>query len=444
MTTSTRSHRAWSTFACLAMAGCASDARHVRTPLLPDPASETLYTDVTATHVPQDPDLHALDAAMFDADGDGDLDVAVAVENGANRLYLNDGTGRLRHAPNAFGTTSGDNEHVRVADFDRDGHMDVLFVAEDDEQHNLFLGDGKGGFTRASERLPAMSQANAVAVGDLDGDGLPDIVVGNTTEGKAGVARTFLWLNDPRRPGHFIDATRTHMPDVDVQAQGIALADLDADGDLDIVVASQDATNRLFLNTGDGHFVDATDRLGGQVPTETREVHAFDANGDGAPDLVFFNLTSNNRQWDKDPQARLLINDGSGHFHDDTAARLPSHRFSSWGGTVVDFNEDGFPDLVVSAIAVPGFVSLQVRAWQNDGTGRFTDVTAAVIPARTVGRSWSMACGDLDGDGRADLFIGGWQSQARLLLRDGGRRVPRPSPTDQRTSAVACDHTLSR
>lgn len=382
----------------------------------PTPPATTLFTDVTATHVPADAELHALDAALLDADGDGDLDVAVAVENGANRLYLNDGTGKLSHTPGAFGSIAGDNEHVRVADFNGDGHMDVVFVAEDTEQHNLFLGDGKGGFTRASERLPATSQANAVAVGDVNGDGLPDIVVGNTAEGKEGVARPFLWLNDRARPGWFIDASISHLPAIDVQAQGIVLADLDGDGDLDMAIASQDPINRLLLNDGGGRFTDATERLGEQIPTETREVHALDANGDGRLDLVFFNLTSNNRDWDKDPQTRLLINQGNARFKDETRTRLPTHRFSSWGGSVVDFNEDGHPDLVVSAIDVPGFVPLQVRAWQNDGKGNFSDVTASVIPAATVGRSWSMARGDLDGDGKQDLFIGGWQSQARLLL----------------------------
>lgn len=381
----------------------------------------TTFTDATASHVPLDPELHALDAGMLDADGDGDLDVAVAVENGANRLYLNDGSGKLTHAAGAFGPLSGDNEHVRVADFNRDGHPDVLFIAEDTEQHNLFLGDGNGGFKRVSERLPAKSQANGVAVGDLNGDGLPDIFIGNTTEGKSGQAQPFFWLNDPARPGWFIDATATHLPTIDVQAQGIALADVDSDGDLDVVIASQDPVNRLLLNDGRGRFTDATDRLGPQLPTETREVHALDANGDGLLDLVFFNLTSNNREWDKDPQTRLLINQGDARFKDETAARLPRHRFSSWGGSVVDFNHDGHPDLVVSAIDVPGFVPLQVRAWQNDGKGNFSDVTAAVIPAATVGRSWSMAQGDLDGDGRPDLFIGGWQSQARLLLSRGAQ-----------------------
>ena len=375
-----------------------------------------VFRDVTATHVPADDQLHALDGALLDTDGDGDFDVVVAVENGPNRLYRNEGGGRLIPVPDAFGTTSGDHEHVRVADFDRDGHGDVLFIAEDTEQHALFLGRGDGTFQPASERLPATSQANGVAVGDVDGDGLPDIVVGNTTEGSGGPAQPFLWLNDARRPGHFIDATDSHLPSMDVQAQGVLLADLDGDGDLDMVIAGQDPMNRLLLNDGTGRFVDATAQLGPQLPTETREVHALDANADGRLDLVFFNLTSNNQDWDKDPQTRLLINQGDARFKDETTARLPQHRFSSWGGSVIDFNGDGAPDLVVSAIEVPGFVPLQVRAWQNDGQGNFRDVTATTIPAATVGRSWSMAQGDLDGDGRPDLFIGGWQSQARMLL----------------------------
>jgi hypothetical protein len=73
---------------------------------------------------------------------------------------------------------------------------------------------------------------------------------------------------------------------------------------------------------------------------------------------------------------------------------------------------------LVGAIQVPGFVPLQLRAWQNDGRGRFTDVTLEAVPGITVGRSWSMGQGDLDGDQRTDVFIGGWGTQARLLLSD--------------------------
>src|SRR5688500_2107857 len=92
----------------LAAASCASGQA---------PGASTVYRDMTTTHVPQAPDLHALDAVLVDVDQDGDRDVAIAVEGGANRLYLNDGKGRLTPRDGAFGTAVRDNEHVVSADF---------------------------------------------------------------------------------------------------------------------------------------------------------------------------------------------------------------------------------------------------------------------------------------------------------------------------------------
>lgn len=371
------------------------------------------YVDATATHVPKAEKLHALDAEFLDVDKDGDLDVVLAVEGDVNRLYLNDGQGRLTWRQKAFGSVAHDTEHVASADFNRDGFADVIFVAEDDQIHQLFLGDGKAGFTDASDRLPARSEGNGLAVGDVNGDGWADVVVGNSGER----GQDFLWLGDPARPGYFIDATATHLPAVNDATQGIALADLDADGDLDMVVANEMPPNRLLLNDGRGRFTDASDRMQLLVELHTREVHVFDATGDGRPDILFLNLTSNAGARERDPQARLLVNDGNGRFIDETSKRLPSNSFSSWGGAVVDFNDDGHPDLIVGAIEVPGFKPMQARAYVNDGKGIYKDVTADVLPATTVGRSWSTAVGDLNGDGKDDVVIGGWGTQARLLLR---------------------------
>lgn len=391
-------------------------ACHAQPPQEPAP---TAFRDVTATHVPQAPELHALDIALADFDHDGDLDAALAVEGAPNRLYVNDGQGRFAWREGTFGQRAHDTEHVRAADFDRDGHVDLVFVAEDDRVHQLFLGRGDGSFADASARLPAMSVGNGLAVGDVDGDGLPDIVVGNSgisgENGEDG-GRNFLWLNDPRRPGWFVDATDTHLPAIPNKAQGVALADLDGDGDLDMVVATEAPPTRLLINDGKGRFAEASDRLDQVTPLETREVHILDANGDRRPDILLLNLTSNAGKWEKDPQARLLVQDNTGRFVDETARRLPANRFSSWGGTVIDFNRDGHPDIILGAIAVPGFEPLQVRAYANDGKGRFRDATAATIPATVVGRSWSMAVGDVNGDRIDDLFIGGWGTQARLLL----------------------------
>jgi hypothetical protein len=375
------------------------------------------FADATATHVPTASELHALDAVFGDFDRDGDLDVALAVEYGANRLYLNDGKGKLRWVEGALGRTVHDSEHVRTADFDGDGFLDLIFVAEDGVHHQFFLGRANGRFEDASDRLPARSEGNGLAVGDVNGDKRPDIVVGNSAE-KGGVARNFLWLGDPKRPGHFIDASKNLPTPAGDEAQGIALVDIDKDGDLDMVIANQTPTNRLLLNDGKGRFTDATARLGSTVPTQTREVHTLDANRDGRPDILFFNITSNAGAYDRDPQARLLIQQSDGTFRDETKARLPAHAFSAWGGQVIDFDQDGAPDIVVGAVQVPGFVPLQLRAWRNDGTGHFTDVTLTAMPNSVVGRHWSMAVGDLDGDKRDDLLAGAWGTQARLLLSD--------------------------
>jgi hypothetical protein len=384
-----------------------------------DAANSPVLRDVTDTHLPQARQLHALDVALADVDGDGDLDAALAVEGDVNRLYLNDGQGRFTWQQGTFGQVPHDSEHVRAADFDRDGNIDLIFVAEDDRVHQLFLGQGGGRFLDASDRLPAMSVGNGLAVGDVNGDELPDIVVGNSgmsgEQGENG-GRNFLWLNDSRRPGWFEDTGATLLPPVTNKAQGVALADLDGDGDLDMVVATEAPPTRLLINDGKGRFTEASDRLDQVTPLETREAHIFDANGDRRPDVLLLNLTSNAGKWEKDPQARLLVQDASGRFVDESAQRLPANRFSTWGGTVMDFDGDGHPDLVLGAIEVPGFEPLQVRAYANDGKGRFRDVTASTIPATTTGRSWSMAVGDVNGDGIDDLFIGGWGTQARLLL----------------------------
>lgn len=383
-----------------------------------EPANaQTKYRDVTETHLPAAPELHALDAALADIDGDGDLDVALAVEYGANRLYLNDGSGHLTWRRGAFGEASHDTEHVAAADLNADGLIDFIFVAEDDRTHQFFMGNKEGGFTDESDRLPAMSEGNGLAVGDLNGDGLPDVLVGNTGV-EAADNQNFLWINNPDRPGNFIDASQTGLPPIKDDTQDIALADLNGDGDLDMAVANENPPNRLYLNDGSGRFTEHTGRLELNVPLESRQVHIRDFTGDNQPDLLYFNLTSNNDGWKKDPRIRLLVNDGNGRFLDETEERLPYNTFSVYAGTPVDLNRDGAVDFVAGPIQIPGFIPLRFRAYINDGNGYFRDETENYIPEESRGRGWGMAVGDLNGDGKNDLFVGGWGTQARLLLAE--------------------------
>ncbi|RZM26833.1 MAG: VCBS repeat-containing protein [Pedobacter sp.] len=375
--------------------------------------TETNYfNDVTATHLPIDPESHPLDVVLADVDKDGDLDAILALENLPNRLYLNDGTGKFTWKKGVFAEKSHDTEHLRVGDFDKDGNLDVVFVAEDDRNHEFYLGNGDGTFRDVSDRLPAKSEANGLDIGDVNGDGLLDIVVGNTSDN----AHNFLWLNDPKKPGYFIDYTEKGLPGPGSQTQSIKLIDLNGDGHLDLVEGNEVPPNRLFFNDGKGHFTEKPDNLELLVPLHTREVLVFDANGDKKPDILFLNLTSNGGKFEKDPTARLLINDGKGKFKDETEKRIPKQEYSSYAGTVFDFNKDGKPDIFLSALKIPPFQPMQAQALQNDGKGNFKLVTADVIPESTVGRSWGISVGDVNKDGKPDLFIGQWGTQARLLL----------------------------
>ncbi len=374
---------------------------------------ETSYfLDVTATHVPQDPEAHILEVAFADVDGDGDLDVIAALEGDENRLYINDGSGVLSWKRGVFKAAKHDTEHVRAVDFDGDGHIDVVFVAEDDQTHEYYLGNGDGTFRDVSDRLLGMSEGNGLDVGDVDGDGRPDIVVGNSgSEGQ-----NFLWINDSLRPGYFIDRTARNLPQVNDATQSIKLADLNGDGHLDMVVGNEVPPNRLLINDGSGGFTEHADQLDLPEPLETREALVFDVDGDGDLDIVFANITSNAGKWDKNPQARILINDGQARFTDETAQRMPAYEFSTYSAREIDFDHDGHIDLLLSAVAVPGFSEERLRAFRNDGTGHFTDVTEEALPPSVIGRNWNITVGDLNGDGIADAFVGGWGSQGRLLL----------------------------
>lgn len=335
--------------------------------------------------------------AMGDVDGDGDQDVVFGNVNcfncssGQNRLYLNDGTGRFSDVTAARMPAASDHtSDVALGDLDGDGDLDLI-VGNQYIQNRLYLNDGTGRFSDATAaRMPVdTDNTGSVVIGDIDGDLDPDLVFAN-------LGQNTLYLNDGN--GFFSDAT-VRMPPSNNWSEELALGDVDGDGDPDLVFANEGQQNRLYLNVAGGIFLDAT---AGRLPADTDFTLAValgDVDGDGDADLVFGNVGLNGATVGQ--QDRLYLNDGSGTFTDATA-RLPQLAQHTNDVVLADVDEDGDPDMVQAVIVA---ANQQNQLYLNDGTGTFVDASAARMPPR------SSAChcvvvGDVDGDGDPDLVFG--------------------------------------
>lgn len=220
---------------------------------------------------------------VFDADGDCDDDVAVVPVTGPAELWRQDGDGQYAPWPGAF-PASAAFAALASGDVDRDGDVDL--VAGAGSVLALLRNDGAGRFTEDTGAMPlgVVSDVTALALGDVTGDGHPDVVVG---QGGAGPAPNRVLANDPAGTGFFAPAPGI-LPDVGERTSHVVLADLDADGDLDLVVAGAGAPIRLYVNRGDGRLEDRSFvRLPTVEPADVADVAVGDLDGDCLPDLLF-------------------------------------------------------------------------------------------------------------------------------------------------------------
>lgn len=358
------------------------------------------FKDISSTHLPES-DLanNSMDVVSADIDADGDEDLIIASEFRQNLILLNDGKGNFSNGTaGRLPNKNHDSEDIAIADFDKDGDLDIIFVSEDDFVHEYYLNDGKGNFTDVSDRLKFRSKANAVIEGDFDNDGDIDIILGN--EGQ-----DYFIANDGK--GNFGNETEARLPKDHNTTQDIEKADIDGDGDIDLVFGNEDG-NKLYLNDGTGVFTDATEkRLPIHGREETRKVDLADVDNDGDIDIFFSNV--NFRQV-MNPANRLLINDGKGNFTDETRTRYKGiNNLHTADVSFVDLNGDKFKDIVVANI-FGGFQQVFI----NDGTGIFSEKTSDFFLSNPTSEAIAIETGDWNKDGKVDLYFGIFRSSDKL------------------------------
>ncbi|HZM00602.1 MAG TPA: VCBS repeat-containing protein [Planctomycetota bacterium] len=215
------------------------------------------------------------------------------------------------------------------------------------------------------------------------------------------------------------------LTDPAIWTNGVALGDFDLDGDLDIAFANGfdygpggALPQRLFRNDGAGNFTDVSTQLN-VADFNAQMVIAEDCENDGDLDLIYspagaFPATTE--------RARILINDGTGVFSDESATRMPLTTMSSWSVVAADIDNDGDRDLALNSGCL-NFTGMpaQARIFLNDGTGHYTDVTATHAPVELY-NSQDIIAFDYDGDFDLDLAHSGFGSAAKrssLWVNDG-------------------------
>jgi FG-GAP-like repeat len=355
------------------------------------------------------PVTSSTDVDLVDVDGDNDLDLFIAEGTDSpaprpNRLLLNDGAGRFTDVsathlpPGQANSTKAD-----FGDVDGDGDLDAIVANLGPEQ--LLINSGGGSFVDGSARLPPpppfLQDITADArLADVDGDGDLDVLLSNENPfnpSPTGGGQNRVLINDGNAV--FTDETSVRLPAATDQTAAMLPGDIDSDGDVDIVVLNR-GQDIVLINDGDGFFTDETTARFPVTPDTSRGGGLADLDGDGDLDLVVANSRN-------EPIALYLNDDGV--FQAEDFGATPGVDETNAGLELVDLDQDGDLDVYVpnaGAFTVGhGFGGGPDHYYRNNGVGKFKDRTDKHFPA-VSDPTTDAAFGDIDGDGDLDLVVG--------------------------------------
>ena len=272
-----------------------------------------------------------------------------------------------------------------------------------------------------------------IEMGDLNGDGLDDIVFSITRSDCDSIpgTRPRIWIQNSAH--RFVDETAARIPSLSTSTFDIDLFDADGDADLDILLCGYSCLSRrsvanLLINDGTGTFTDETDARILAVPENHFIYFAEPAriDSDAYPDIVAILLDVNQPQ---DPvlYPYLFLNTGDGHFWPDHHGRLLDYgNYGFFNVEAADLTGDGLQDLLFLNIASVGdSLDGRLALFRNTGNGFMKDETAVRMGGDSLRRTRDVAIADVDGDADPDVldvgfFYGENIPQVRLLKNDGG------------------------
>jgi enediyne biosynthesis protein E4 len=401
--------------------------------------------------------------AIFDYDNDGWPDIFLV--NGtrlgglpsgqapSNHLYRNNHDGTFTDVTVKAGlTATGWGQGVCVGDYDNDGWEDLYVTYYG--KNRLYHNEG-GVFTEVAAKAGVAGSGKAWGSGcafvDYDRDGKLDLMVANyvdfdlATAPAPGQRANCVWKGVPvmcgprglsgaknilyhnRGDGTFEDVTtKAHIDRTDGHySLSVSTLDFDEDGWPDIYVACDSTPSILYHNNHDGTFTDVAVTAGAAFNEDGREQAGMgttvaDYNGAGHLDIFKTNFS--------DDTSTLYRNNGDGTFTDATsAAGLGLYtQYLGWGTTFFDFDNDGWPDLIlVNGHVYPEVDSQHLGSsykeprilYHNNSDGTFSDISASAGSGiTTAASSRGLAVGDLWNDGRMSAVISNMNAAPSLLV----------------------------